>query len=108
MTKFIARIAAAAVIALVGAPLVAAGAANAQTAPARIQVSKLDLSSAEGAAAFEARLNAVEHRFCVAGEKRSISDTAACRQAIRAEAVEKLSPQQRLALSGQTFSVAQR
>jgi UrcA family protein len=108
MSKFIARIATAAVIALAGLPVIAVTAANAQPAPARLQMSKLDLSSAKGAAAFNTRVDSIQRRFCADGQKRSLVDAAACRQAVRAEVMEKLSPEQRLALSGQTISVAQR
>lgn len=68
----------------------AAGAASAQEA--RVQWGDLDLSSAAGADAFDARVAAAADRMC-RGVKRPasrISDRAFCRAAVRDEAVREL------------------
>ncbi len=70
--------------------LAAAGAASAQEA--RIGWGDLDLSSAAGADAFDARVSAAADRMC-RGAKRPgsrISDRAFCRAAVRNEAVRLL------------------
>ena len=68
----------------------AAGAASAQDA--RVRWGDLDLSSAAGAAAFDARVAAAATRMC-RGVKRPasrINDRAFCRTAFRDEAVRQL------------------
>ena len=68
----------------------AAGAASAQDA--RVRWGDLDLSSAAGAAAFDARVAAAASRMC-RGVKRPasrINDRAFCRTAFRDEAVRQL------------------
>ena len=68
----------------------AAGAASAQDA--RVRWGDLDLSSAAGAAAFDARVTAAASRAC-RGVKRPgsrINDRAFCRTAFRDEAVRQL------------------
>ena len=68
----------------------AAGAASAQEA--RVQWGDLDLSSAAGADAFDARVAAAADRIC-RGAKRPgsrINDRAFCRTAFRDEAVRQL------------------
>lgn len=68
----------------------AAGAASAREA--HISWGDLDLSSAAGADAFDARVSAAAARIC-RGVKRPgsrISDRAFCRAAVRAEAVRLL------------------
>ena len=67
-----------------------AGAASAQEA--RIQWGDLDLSSAAGADAFDARVSTAADRMC-RGVKRPgsrLSDRAFCRAAVRNEAVRQL------------------
>ncbi len=67
-----------------------AGTASAQDA--RVQWGDLDLSSAAGAAAFDARVAAAASRMC-RGVKRPasrINDRAFCRTAFRDEAVRQL------------------
>ena len=68
----------------------AAGAASAQDA--RVRWGDLDLSSAAGATAFDARVTAAASRAC-RGVKRPgsrINDRAFCRTAFRDEAVRQL------------------
>ena len=68
----------------------AAGAASAQEA--RISWGDLDLSSAAGADAFDARVSAAADRMC-RGVKRPgsrINDRAFCRAAVRSEAIRQL------------------
>ena len=70
--------------------LCAAGTASAEDA--RIRWGDLDLSSAAGADAFDARVEATASRMC-RGAKRPgsrINDRAFCRAAVRAEAVRLL------------------
>lgn len=82
--KTLASLAAALIVSL------AAGAASAQEA--RIHWGDLDLSSAAGADAFDARVSAAADRMC-RGVKRPasrINDRAFCRSAFRDEAVRQL------------------
>ena len=67
-----------------------AGAASAQEA--RIRWGDLDLSSAAGADAFDARVAAAADRMCrgVTRPGSRINDRAFCRTAVRAEAVRQL------------------
>ena len=82
--KILASLAAALTVSL------AAGAVSAQEA--RVQWGDLDLSSAAGADAFDARVSAAASRLC-RGVKRPgsrINDRAFCRTAFRDEAVRQL------------------
>ena len=77
-------------LAAVLAVSLAAGAASAQEA--RIGWGDLDLSSAAGADAFDARVSAAADRLC-RGVRRPgsrLSDRTFCRAAVRAEAVRQL------------------
>lgn len=70
--------------------LAAAGAASAQEA--RIAWGDLDLSSAAGADAFDARVAAAARTLCRGARKPGslINDRAFCRAAVQAEAVRQL------------------
>ncbi|MBU1538997.1 MAG: UrcA family protein [Alphaproteobacteria bacterium] len=70
--------------------LAAAGSASAQEA--RIAWSDLDLSSAAGAAAFDARIEVAARRLCrdARSPGRLASDRAWCRASVRAEAIRLL------------------
>ncbi len=70
--------------------LAAAGSASAQEA--RIAWGDLDLSSAAGADAFDARVEAAARSLCRGARKPGsrISDRAFCRAAVQAEAVRLL------------------
>lgn len=96
MNTFTARFAALAALALAAVPVVAVGSANAQTV-ARITVSDLDFSRAEDVAVFNARVGNAQQQFCGI-QKRTLTDAANCRDAVRAEVIAKLSRQQQLAL----------
>ena len=68
----------------------AAGAASAQEA--RINWGDLDLSSAAGARAFDARVEATADQLCRSAKRPGsrINDRAFCRAAVRSEAVRQL------------------
>lgn len=70
--------------------LAAAGSASAQEA--RIAWSDLDLSSAAGAEAFDARVEAAARKLCRNARTpgRLVNDRAWCRAAVQAEAVRLL------------------
>lgn len=70
--------------------LAAAGSASAQEA--RIQWGDLDLSSAAGAAVFDARVEAATRKLCRQARAPGslISDRAWCRAAVQTEAVRRL------------------
>ena len=71
---------------------VSLAAGTASAGEARISWGDLDLSSAAGADAFDARVSAAADRMC-RGVKRlgsRISDRAFCRAAVRSEAVRQL------------------
>lgn len=82
--KILASLAAALAVSL------AAGAASAQDA--HIPWGDLDLSSAAGADAFDARVSAAADRLCRGAKKPGsrINDRAFCRAAVRNEAVRQL------------------
>jgi UrcA family protein len=65
-----------------------ATAASAQTTPARIQVSDLNLNSAQGRAAFDARVERAARTMCESYEILSVHD--ACMRAVREEAADNL------------------
>lgn len=70
--------------------LAAAGAASAQEA--RIHWADLDLSTAAGAGAFDARVDAAARQLCRDARRPGsrLSDRAYCRAAFRGEAVRQL------------------
>ena len=77
---------------LVAALSVSLAAAAASAEEARVRWGDLDLSSAAGAVAFDARVSAAASRMC-RGVKRPgsrINDRAFCRTAFRDEAVRQL------------------
>lgn len=77
-------------LAAVLAVSLAAGAASAQDA--RIRWGDLDMSSAAGADAFDARVSAAADRMCRGARRPGsrINDRAFCRTAVRDEAVRQL------------------
>ncbi len=79
-------------LASLSAVLVLAFAGSASAREARIAFGDLDLSSPAGADAFDARVESAAYRMC-RGARRSgslITDRAACRAAVRDEAVRQL------------------
>src|SRR5690606_12096976 len=83
MTRIIATV-------LAACAMAAAGSASAQTA--RIQFGDLDLASTEGAAAFEARVDAAARQFCRQATRPAArtSERAVCERAVRDEAFAQL------------------
>ena len=102
MFKLTAKIAAAATLALATIPMLALTTA-AHAAPMRVTVG--DLSTAAGVAAFEQRIDKVAGNVChglTQGVGTRMVKTDGCREAVRAEAIGKLSATQRsqIAASG--------
>jgi len=79
-------------LASLAAVLVLAVAGSASAQEARINWGDLDLSSAAGADAFDARVQAASRKLCrsVRAPGRLINDRAWCRAAVRAEAIRLL------------------
>ena len=89
MSSLISKIAGAALFAIAALPAVAVTYARAE--PAVIQVSDLDLSKANSVAAFHARVERAAVKVCTtAVDPRNLSGQAACRESVRAEAMDKL------------------
>lgn len=89
-------------LALAAVPMLALTTA-AHAAPMRVTVG--DLSTAAGVAAFEQRIDKVAGHVCEAqaqGVGTRMVNTSGCREAVRAEAIDKLSAAQRsqIAASG--------
>lgn len=99
MTNFTARIAGLATLALAALPVAALSSA-AHAAEYRIPVAGLNLASADGAAKFDNRLQMAANVIC--DSSRGLAVRAECKAAVRAEAMEKLSAQQRRQLAGVT------
>lgn len=83
MTRLIATV-------LAACTLAGAGVASAQTA--RIPFGDLDLASSEGAATFEARVDAAARQFCRQTTRpvTRISERSVCERAVRDEALAQL------------------
>lgn len=79
-------------LASLAAVLVLAAAGSASAQEARIAWSDLDLSSAAGAEAFDARVEAAARKLCRNARTpgRLVNDRAWCRAAVKAEAVRLL------------------
>lgn len=77
---------------LVAALIVASAAGSTSAQEARIGWGDLDLSSAAGAAAFDARVSTAADRMCRGARRPGsrLSDRAFCRTAVRNEAVRRL------------------
>ena len=89
MSSMISKIAGAALFAIAALPAVAVTFARAE--PATIQVSDLDLSKASNVAIFHARVEHAAGKVCItAVDPRNLSGQAACRESVRAEAMDKL------------------
>lgn len=93
MTNFAAKIAGVATLALGMLPVAAlATSAHAATAPQVIRIADLDLSTAAGKDAFEARVHTAGRQLC--RDERTLARTSACEAGVRAEAREKLAATQ--------------
>lgn len=80
------------VLASLAAVLTLAAAGSAAAGEARIRWNDLDLSTAAGADAFDARLDAAARRMCREARRPGsrIGDRAWCRSAFRSEAIRQL------------------
>ncbi len=97
MIKVLNFVASAATLALAALPISAlTTVAHAQT-PVRIAVSDLDLSSPAGAAAFDRRVRRAADDLCGYNDAPA-PRSPSCREAVRAEALEKLGEAQRRSL----------
>ncbi|WP_158915904.1 UrcA family protein [Caulobacter sp. S45] len=93
MTKFINILTSVGFIAMAAVPLAAIGSVAHAAEVQVVKVADLDLSSPAGAARFQRRVDAAANQLCGAGRTR-----AACRAAVREEAVAKLGEGQRQTL----------
>ncbi|MES2344258.1 MAG: UrcA family protein [Pseudomonadota bacterium] len=87
-------------LALAAIPMLALTTA-AHAAPMSVKVG--DLSSAAGVAAFEQRIDKVAGQVCAAQAQdvgTRMVNTEGCREAVRAEAIDKLTPAQRSQVGG--------
>ena len=97
MTTFTARLAGIATLALAVLPA-AALTTVAHSAPyvaSKVQISDLNLASADGQAALQQRTDAAARRFC--DGVTSLNTISACRAGVRAEVNEKVASEIRLA-----------
>jgi len=76
-----------ATLALAAVPMFALGTV-AYAAPVTVQVADLNLGSSEGALELDRRVNAAANSFCA--DERVLSVKVSCKEAIRAEAFEKI------------------
>jgi UrcA family protein len=97
MNRFVRSASAAASWALVALPIVAlAGAVHAADG---VKIRYGDLADPAQAASFERQVNSAANHFCRSGGKESLSYVAACKSAVRDEAMSQLSPSQRVQVS---------
>jgi UrcA family protein len=86
-------------LALAALPMISLGFAHAE--PASIKISDLDTSRPADMRTFEGRVDHASNVVCVrAPDSRDLGRIAACRQAVRAEAMDKLSKSQAQARVG--------
>jgi UrcA family protein len=97
MSKIVTRIASAAAIALAAVPVLAAGAAHAESR--RVVVSDIDFGRAEDVARFDARIHRVAWDLCPLAARQNTAKAEACRQQIRTRAVAMLGVEQRQKLA---------
>ena len=89
MTSLIAKIAGAVLFAGAALPAVAVTMAHAE--PASVRMSDLNLSKASNVAEFHARVDHAAQKFCTGSvDPRNLTQLAACRDGVRAEAQSKL------------------
>lgn len=105
MTNFASRIAGVATLALAALPL-AAIATTADARPVTVQVSDIDLNSAQGLAAYERRAEKAAYDFCrdARREVGPLSRAASCRKAVLAELNDKLPAMQMAQIRGSTYA----
>ena len=93
MSSLISKIAGAALFVIAATPAVVITFAHAE--PATIQVSDLDLSKASNVATFNIRVDHAAQKVCMGVvDQRNLNQLAACRDSVRAEAMDKLSAAQ--------------
>ena len=89
MTSLIAKIASVALFGVAALPAIAVTMAHAE--PASVRVSDLDLSKASNVAAFHVRVDQAAQKFCTGSvDPRNLTQLAACRDGVRAEAQSRL------------------
>ncbi len=96
MNKTLEKISAGAAVALLLIPVIAL-ASNANAGTARVKVGDLDLSRAEQAAVFDARVKSAAKPLCATYEISRVPGSA-CARAVKEEAVSKLGAEQKAAL----------
>jgi UrcA family protein len=96
MTNLIARIATVAALALATVPVVAVGAAHAETRDkTTIGVSDLDFARSSDVARFGQRVNQAAYKVCPSAGRAGLRAAAACEMDVKAQAVEKLGSRQK-------------
>lgn len=105
MTNFASRIAGVATLALAALPL-AAIATTAAARPVAVQVSDIDLNSAQGLAAFDKRAERAARDFCRDARRPAspLARAATCRAAVLTELREKLPAAQMAQIRGATYA----
>lgn len=88
MSIFVARIASVAAIALAALPIVAVGAAHAETRKAVIQVADLDFARPADIATFERRVSLVASKLCPT--QGGLREAVACEKDVRQQAISRL------------------
>ncbi len=89
MSNFVSNIATAATLGVALLPWIALGAAHAQ--PATIKVSDLNMSRPSHVAVFNGRVDRAAQKVCADyANPRDFAASEACKQAVRAEAMDKL------------------
>lgn len=99
MTDLLAKTANISLLALAALPMIAVTLAHAE--PATIKVSDLNLARTADRNVFEARIDRAADQLCSSVDLRDLSRQAACREAVRAEAVSKLPAAQAQARAAQ-------
>ena len=92
MNALLAKTANLSLLALAALPVIALSFAHAE--PVSIKVSDLNLSRPADVRVLDARIDHVANQICANPEARELARLAACRKAVRAEAMDKLSTSQ--------------
>ena len=99
MSKILSTLSAIGALVMAATPLVAAGgvahAAEADQPPSAHLVGPLNQRASDGAAAFRHRVDLAADGLCTARRETGLGARIACRDAVRQEAVERLSDAQR-------------
>ena len=90
MNRLLAETANLSLLALAALPIIALSVAHAEPAP--VKVSDLNMSRPADVRTFDARVERAASRVCISViDRRELSRQEACRQAVKAEAMDKLS-----------------